>query len=255
MNKKRILVLTLALSIIGTTSITTYAVSQNAADATKNIVSTVASKDDSNVISNGYINDDDAVKMAADALKDYFGVDANSFGEANITRTNAKEDVEFFKDLYPKEDAEVLVENGKKHTANVINIYFASASQLKEAAAANNLVVINEENGEIVALSDYSNLDPTIKTEVNDSKVKEAVVSFVSKLGKNIQSDSIKVRKGTNKGGVEVIGKLQDGRSVTMSINLKDYSVASYEVDYDNLTPLPSVVKDHEENFRNLQAE
>ncbi len=66
---------------------------------------------------------------------------------------------------------------------------------------------------------------------------------------------SIKVRKGTNKGGVEVIGKLQDGRSVTMSINLKDYSVASYEVDYDNLTPLPSVVKDHEENFRNLQAE
>ena len=66
-------------------------------------------------------------------------------------------------------------------------------------------------------------------------------------------NDTIKIRKNTNKGGVEVIGKLQDGRSVTMEINLKDYSVDRYEVDYDNLTPLPSMVKDHEENFRELQ--
>lgn len=254
MNKKRILVLALALSIIGTTSITTYAVSQDAAAATKNIVSTVDSKDNSNEISSGHIDDDDAVKMAANALKNYFGTDVNSFGKANITRTNYKDDVEFFKNLYPKEDAEVLIENGKQHTANVINIYFALANQLNEPAPANNLVVINEENGEIVTLSDFSKLDSTITTEVNDSKIKESVVSFVSKLGKNIQGDSIKVKKNTNKGGVEVIGKLQDGRSVNMQISLKDYSVASYEVNYDNIKLLPSVVKDHEENFRELKV-
>ncbi|OUQ85789.1 hypothetical protein B5G50_24785 [Brevibacillus brevis] len=45
---------------------------------------------------------------------------------------------------------------------------------------------------------------------------------------------------------------LEDGRDAEMTISLKNYSVSSYEINYDRLLPLPSEEKDHSENFRAL---
>ncbi|MBV7271446.1 hypothetical protein I6U48_00735 [Clostridium sp. PL3] len=254
MNRKRILVFTLALLVVGSASITTYAASKSTSVLNKNVVVTVDSKDgNTNVVTKDNISDEEAVKMATKAMKDYLGLDANYFGEAHVTRTNAKDDFEFFKDIYPQKDAEVLAENSKKSTANVIDVQFIPASDLKQPGPARDLVVIDEENGEIVSITGMSNIDQNFKAEIDDTKVKESILNFFSKVGKNIQSNTIKVSKTANSGVIRILCNLEDGRDAKMMINLKDYSVMNYEVNYDNLITLPSVQKDHEENFRDLQ--
>ncbi|EGW41584.1 hypothetical protein [Desulfosporosinus sp. OT] len=267
MIKKNILVFTLTLSIIGGATAIAYA-SQSTVDSTKNKVVTLASKSEVNGINQsiegktgdeinitkGKISDEEAVNIAAKAMKDYMGLDANSFGEAHITRTNAQDDFKFFMDLYPKEDAAVLKENAQKHTANVINVQFIPAANLKEPMPASNSIVINEETGEIVTLMASKNIDGSFKAVIDDAKVQTAVINFFGKLGKNVQCNTIKVTKTANFGTIRAFCDLEDGRDVWMTLNLKDYSVLGYEINYDRLITLPSVQKDYDENFRELQV-
>ncbi|WP_270563233.1 hypothetical protein [Clostridium beijerinckii] len=260
MNKKKILVFTLALSIIGTTSIATYAASQNTADATKNTVVTLDSKDNRINNTSGCISDEEAVQIATKAIKDYIGLDANSFGQAFITKGDVKGDYE-----YSKEDAAVLEENSKKHTDNIINVQFIPVDDLKVFEAAQNdeeigdlkvcaptqdLVRIDGETGEILFVSAFNNLDQDLKVEINDSKIKETTLNFFEKIGINIEYNTIRVGKDINHGSIEVLCNLQDGRVVELKLNIKDYSVMSYELNDKSLT----VLKDHKENFRALQV-
>ncbi|TGE37344.1 hypothetical protein E4K67_16020 [Desulfosporosinus fructosivorans] len=70
------------------------------------------------------------------------------------------------------------------------------------------------------------------KETIDDSKVKEAISSYLSKMEKDILDMTIKVSKSINYGTISVIGNLEDGKNVSMMVNLKDYSVMSYEVNY-----------------------
>ncbi|MGF9910153.1 hypothetical protein [Brevibacillus porteri] len=261
MNKKNILVFSMALSIVGGATAAVFA-SENAVHSTKNKVVTVASKAGNGTnqtttnhvvkVANGKISDEEAVKMATKALKNYMGLDAKSFGEARVNRTNAQEDFKFFMDLYSKEDAAVLKENAKKDTANVIVVQFVRAEDLNQPMAASNRIVINEKTGEIVSLTAFTNEDRSSETTIDDVKVKTAVINFFDQQQKKVKENTMKVSKTANSGTIRVLCDLEDGRDVEMTISLKNYSVSSYEINYDRLLPLPSEEKDYRENFREL---
>lgn len=260
MNKKNILVFSMALTIVGGATAAVFA-SENAVHSTKNKVVTVASKVGNGTnqttvvkVANGKISDEEAVKMATKALKDYMGLDAKSFGEARVNRTNAQEDFKFFMDLYSKEDAAVLKENAKKDTADVIVVQFVRAEDLNQPMPASNRIVINEKTGEIVSLTAFTNEDRSSETTIDDAKVKSAVINFFDKQQKNVKENTMKVSKSASSGTIRVLCDLEDGRDVDMTISLKNYSVSSYEINYDRLITLPSVEKDYRENFRELKA-
>jgi hypothetical protein len=261
MNKKNILVLSMALTIVGGATAAVFA-SDNAVHSTKNKVVTLASKEGNGTnqtttndvvkVANGKISDEEAVKMATKALKDYMGLDAKSYGEARVNRTNNQEDFKFFMDLYSKEDAAVLKENAKKDTANVIVVQFVRAEDLNQPMAASNRIVINEKTGEIVSLTAFTDEDRSSETTIDDAKVKSAVINFFDKQQKNVKENTMKVSKTANSGTIRVLCDLEDGRDVTMTISLKNYSVSDYEINYDRLIPLPSEENDYRENFREL---
>ncbi|WP_236841338.1 hypothetical protein [Brevibacillus formosus] len=108
MNKKNILVFSMALSIVGGSTAAVFA-TENAVHSTKNKIVTVASKAGNGTnqttvtkVTNGKISDEEAVKIATEALKDYMGLDAKSFGEARVNRYNNQDNFKFFMDLYQK---------------------------------------------------------------------------------------------------------------------------------------------------------
>ncbi|MED1801178.1 hypothetical protein ABEZ21_08090 [Brevibacillus porteri] len=261
MNKKNILVLSMALTIVGGATAAVFA-SDNAINSTKNKVVTLASKEGNGTnqtttndvvkVANGKISDEEAVKMATKALKDYMGLDAKSFGEAHVNRTNNQEDFKFFMDLYSKEDAAVLKENAKKDTADVIVVQFVRAEDLNQPMAASNRIVMNEKTGEIVSLTAFTDENRSSETTIDDAKVKSAVISFFDQQQKKVKENTMKVSKSTSSGTVRVLCNLEDGRDVEMTISLKNYSVSSYEINYDRLIPLPSEEKDYRENFREM---
>ncbi|MGG4454190.1 hypothetical protein [Brevibacillus porteri] len=263
MNKKSILVLSMALSIVGGATAAVFA-SENAVHSTKNKVVTVASKEGTGTnqtstnhvakVANGKISDEEAVKIATKALKDYRGLEAKSFGEARVNRTNAQEEFKFFMELYSKEDAAVLKENAKKDTANVIVVQFVRAEDLNQTMAASNRIVINEKTGEIVSLTAFTNEDRSAETTIDEAKVKTAVINFFDKQQKNVKENTMKVSKTASSGTIRVLCNLEDGRDVEMTISLKNYSVSSYDINYDRLITLPSVEKDYRENFRDLKV-
>ncbi|MFC8689610.1 hypothetical protein [Brevibacillus porteri] len=263
MNKKNILVLSMALTIVGGATAAVFA-SDHAINSTKNKVVTLASKEGNGTtqattkdvvkVANGKISDEEAVKMATKALKDYMGLDAKSFGEAHVNRTNNQEDFKFFMDLYSKEDAAVLKENAKKDTADVIVVQFVRAEDLKQAMAASNRIVINEKTGEIVSLTAFTDENRSTETTIDDAKVKSAVISFFDQQQKKVKENTMKVSKTASSGTIRVLCNLEDGRDVIMTISLKNYSVSSYDINYDRLITLPSVEKDYRENFRELKV-
>ncbi|MET3289994.1 UNVERIFIED_CONTAM: 20S proteasome alpha/beta subunit [Brevibacillus sp. OAP136] len=87
MNKKNILVFSMALAIVGGATAAVYA-SEYAVNSTKNNVVTVTNKEGNGTnqttknhevkVANGKISDEEAVKIATKALKDYMGRDAKS---------------------------------------------------------------------------------------------------------------------------------------------------------------------------------
>ncbi|ATF13440.1 hypothetical protein HP398_03595 [Brevibacillus sp. HB1.4B] len=260
MNKKNILVFSMALSIVGGSTAAVFA-SENAVPSTKNNVVTMASKAGNGTnqttvakVANGKISDAEAVKMATKALKDYRGLDAKSFGEAHVKRTNAQEDFKFLMGIVSKEDAAVLKENAKKDTANVIVVQFVRAEDLNQPMGASNNIVINEKTGEIVSLAAFTDEDRSKETTINDAKVKSAVINFFGKQQKKVKENTLKVSKSASSGTIRVLCNLEDGRDVKMTISLKNYSVSSYEINYDRLITLPSVAKDYRENFRVLKV-
>lgn len=113
MNKKTLLAFTLAIATVGSASAITYA-SQASVDSTKNVVVTVDNKDSRSInsdmsgtspVAKGTISDEKAIQMAAKALKDYMGKDANFFAEAKITKTDAtdtRKGMEVFQEGFSK---------------------------------------------------------------------------------------------------------------------------------------------------------
>jgi hypothetical protein len=92
MNKKRLLTVLLALSIIGAASLTIYE-SGVIANSTKNnvvIVNENSDKSSSDQSTKVNISDEEAVKIAARAMKDYMELDATYFADTKIIRVNAK---------------------------------------------------------------------------------------------------------------------------------------------------------------------
>ncbi|ATF11228.1 hypothetical protein A616_04190 [Brevibacillus brevis X23] len=260
MNKKNILIFSMALSIVGGSTAAVFA-TENAVNSTKNNIVTVASKAGNGTnqttvakVADGKISDEEAVQMATKALKDYMGLDAKSFGEARVKRTNNQENFKFFMDLVSKEDAAVLKENAKKDTANVIIVQFVRAEDLNQPMPASNHIVINEKTGEIVSLTAFTDEDRSSETTINDAKVKSAVINFFDKQQKKVKENTLKVKKTVYSGTTHVLCDLEDGRDVEMSISLKNYSVYSYEINFDRLIPLPSQEKDYRENYRELKV-
>ncbi|WP_236841339.1 hypothetical protein [Brevibacillus formosus] len=131
---------------------------------------------------------------------------------------------------------------------------FVRGEDLNQPAPTSNNIVINEETGEIVSLTVFTNEDRSSETTIDDAKVKSAVINFFDKQQKNVKENTMKVSKTAYNGYIDVLFDLEDGRDVEMSISLKNYSVSSYDINYDRLITLPSTEKDHRENFRELKV-
>lgn len=259
MNKKILLTLILALSIIGIASAITYA-SRDIANSTKNKVVTV--NDKSNKINKsqatkGKISDEEVVKIATRAMKDYIGLDAIYFANTKITRVSAKEtrdaainQAEILKKSYSKEDFKMLMENANKITDNLIYVQF---TLVNKSTSGRDLVSVDEKTGELVVVDAFNNIDVNLKGRINDSKVNKATLNFFKQIRKSINYSTIRVDKNIEDGTINVIGTLDDGRGVSIILSLKNYSVIGYRLNYNNVKRLPSQEKQHKEKFRELR--
>jgi hypothetical protein len=250
MNKKSLIAIALAVTTVGTATVTTYA-SQNYANATKNKIVNVAGQQSNIHLSVGNISDEEAVKMATQAMKDYMGKDASFFAGTKITRSSDGTGWENIADSGQKEDAQAIAENAKKHMAKVIDVVFTPADNSITFALCH--VLINEETGKIVGISAFTNVDKNVADVMDDSKLQAATVIFVKLMGKDIQENSIRVQKMNKKGIFHVLFNLKDGTEATILINSKDYSVALYSENYNHFITLPSIKRfENGENFRKL---
>jgi hypothetical protein len=250
MNKKSLIAFALAVTTVGTATVTTYA-SQNSANATKNKIVKVASQKSDSNLSVGNISDEEAIKMATQAMKDYMGKDASFFAGTKITRSSDGVGWENIKDSGQKEDAQAIAENAKKHMAKVIDVAFTPADNSIKFAQSH--VLINEETGKLVGITALTNVDKNVAGVIDDTKLRTVTENFTKLIGKNIQEDSIRVQKMNKKGIFYVLFKLEDGTEASVLINSKDYSVVQYGENYNHLIILPSIEKfQNGDNFKKL---
>lgn len=260
MNKKRILVWALALLVVGSASGVTYA-SQNK-DVTKNVVVTAENKISSNTQNKGAISDEEAVKMATEAMKSYMGKDVSYFSQTKIvrssdTRRQIKEESEKYAKEHP-EEAKKLEEANKKYAQehpeeakieaeniaklkeeSTIDVWFVPKSY-DESKLWSNFVSINEKTGEVVNVTAINGLEKNSDYQIDDAKVKDATLNFIQKIGKKIQGSSIRVDKDVDSDLLPVHFKLSDGKEAEIEINLKDYSVVHYSIQYNDVKPMTS---------------
>jgi hypothetical protein len=251
--KKRLLTFALAISIIGVASAVTYA-SQSLVNSTKNKVVTVDNKGQS---SKGKISDEEAVKIATNAMKIYMGYDANFFSGTSISRFNIGKSLDNKNAKNPlvnnnslsKEDLKVANENAKKLTDNLLYVRFTPVNW----AIGDFIVYINERTSEVTQVMAHKNTDKNLKGKIDDNKVYKELISFFKRIGKNINPSTIRVDKNVEDGLVIVKGTLKDGRGVLIQQRITDYAVVDYYLNYNNLRIAPTLENKQKNTFRELK--
>lgn len=267
MNRKRILVWALALLVVGSSSAITYA--SGRIDNTKNIVVTAEKKDNANSKEQKTISNEQAIKMATEAMQSYMGKDANYFSEAKVHRLSdtikeAKEAHEKYLKEHP-EEAKKIEEARKKFQQEhpdiakklaqpkdeIIDVDFIPKNA-DENKVSSNFVSINERTGEVVNVTAINDLDENSQAQIDDNKVKDATLNFFKKIEKKLEGNTITVHKTLDVGRIFVDCKLDNGGDCKIEINVKDYSVIHYEVNYDNIKMLPDVQAKYEKDTRKI---
>ncbi|WP_243186862.1 hypothetical protein [Clostridium muellerianum] len=267
MNRKKILVWALTLLVVGGASGVTYASQKK--DVTKNVVVTAENKSSSNALKQGTMNDEEAIKIATEAMKSYMGKNANYFSQTKVDRSanaiketeelNKKnpEDAKKYEEIVEKyskehpEDAKVEAENmAKAKNESIIYVLFTpknyNENKMGEYSAS-----IDEKTGEVLSVKAINDSDKDFKPAIDDNRIKDATLSFCKKIGKKIEGNTIKVDKNINFGRLLVRCELDDGRDAEFEINLKDYSVVYYQL--QNIKLLPSMKKDLNNQIRQIK--
>lgn len=96
-----------------------------------------------------------------------------------------------------------------------------------------NSVDINADTREIIEVTAMNQLEE-FNSQPDKNKVKEATINFFNKIDKKIDEDSLFIKKDIDYdfGRMFAEVKLSDGRRVSVVIDLKDYSVNSYRLEY-----------------------
>ncbi|NMM62599.1 hypothetical protein HBE96_07815 [Clostridium sp. P21] len=266
MNRKRILVWALTLLVIGSASGVTYASQKK--DTTKNVAVVAENKSSSNIRQQGTISDEEAIKIATEAMKSYMGKDSSYFSSTKIYRSSDERKVEEgLRKEYAKEHPEEVkkIEESKKKfakehpkDAKIIAEYAAklknesridvcfTPKDFEKSKGGSNFVSINEKNGEVINVTAINDLDENLKPAIDDNKVKDATLSFLKKIGKKISGNTIRVNKEIDLGRLFIDCKLDDGRNAEIEINLRDYSVIHYEIKDNDIKTLPWMQKDND---------
>lgn len=271
MNRKRILVWALTLLVVGGATGITYASEKR--DTTKNVVAAAENKSNSNALKQGTMDDEKAIKIAAEAMKSYMGKDANYFSQIKVDRSadiakeieqlnkkdekEGSEDGKKFEEIREKyskehpEDAKVEAENmAKAKDQSLIYVLF-TPKNYDENKICNYSVSIDEKTGEIVGVRATNDSDKDFKPAIDDNRIKHTTLSFFKKIGKKIEGNTIKVDKNINFGRLLVRCELDDGRDAEFEINLKDYSVVDYTL--QSIKLLPSMKKDLNNQIRQIK--
>ncbi len=271
MNRKRILVWVLALLVVGGASGIAYASEKK--DTTKNVVVAAENKSSSNIRQQGIMSDEEAIKIATEAMKNYMGKDSNYFSQIKVDRSadivketeqlnkkDAKEgskDVKKFEEIREKyskehpEDAKVKAENmAKVKDQSLIYVLF-TPKNYDENKMGSYSVSINEKDGEILFVRATNDLDKDLDPVINDNRIKNTTLSFFKKIGKKIEGNTIKVDKNINLGRLLVKCTLDNERDSEIEINLKNYSVVHYQL--NTIKTLPSMQKDIDSQTREIK--
>jgi hypothetical protein len=273
MNRKRILVWVLALLVVGSASGVTYASQKK--DVTKNVVVTAENKISNNVRQQGTMSDEEAIKIATEAMKSYMGKDASYFLATKIHRSSdERKEAEEFRKKYAKEhpeeakkieeskkkfakehpeDAKIIAENAAKlKDESTIDVWFTPKNYDKNKISSN-FVSINEKTGEVINVTAINDVDKDLQPQIDDNKIKDATLNFFKKIGKKIEGNTIKVDKDIDWGRISVNCKLDDGRDSGIEINFKDYSVMHYQINYNNTKTVPYMQKDYDSQTREIK--
>ncbi|MDS0524202.1 hypothetical protein NNC19_00840 [Clostridium sp. SHJSY1] len=250
MEKRRILVYLVAVSVIAASSAFVY-MSQYSADSTKNVVETTDVKVEANKSENKVqnISDEEAINIATETMKNYMGLDASFFSDTIINRFDNSRTVEVNIDgkkyMVNKRDSESIekalqrndvemaksfAENDSKTRPNIISILFRPKTLNDKFTT--NTVDINADTKEILEVDAMNQLEE-FKGRPDKNKVRETTINFFNKIGKKIDENSISIRKDIDYefGRMFVDLKLSDGKTVSVVIDLKNYSVAGYTVE------------------------
>lgn len=273
MNRKRILVWVLALLVVGGASGITYASQKK--DTTKNVVVAAENKNSSNIRQQGTMRDEEAIKIATEAMKSYMGKDASYFSATKIHRSSDERKVEEglrkeFAKEHPEEvkkieeskkkfakehpeEAKVIAEHAAKlKNESRIDVDFIPKDFSKNKGCSN-FVSINEKTGEVINVTAINGLDKNLNPAIDDNKVKDTTLSFFKKIGKKISDNTIRVNKEIDLGRLFIDCKLEDGRNANIEINLIDYSVVHYSIDDNEVKTLPWMQKDTDNQTREIK--
>lgn len=221
MKVKRIAMLILAVAVVGSGTTAVYA-SKKSDVATKNVVVTaqkqqVSKRDNANA-ENKEITDEQAVQMAAKALKDYMGLDANYFSKSTVTRDKVDNII-----------------SDKIHRHGIINVDFTPAN----GTNGGDFVDIDGTTGKIVNVTATNNLVTYTQGKVDDAKVREAAINFMKKIGQDGDVDFSKITVDNNNGPLSVVKialkdqsrSIKGTATIDLEVSLQDYTVMHYEND------------------------
>lgn len=252
-NKKRlfyIIAIVAVLSILNLRDKPKDAVNSSKEKVESTVVEAEKSK---SKIKASYISDEEAKKIAAKAVKDYLNSDADNFTQTHITRRdssrNTKIEVEGEKYVVSKDRAkwiqDKLDENNIKaakqelewaleERPNVINVIFSSPS-LDKAKFTANSVDIDADTKEILSIFSHSDLKE-YKGEPDSDKIQESVINFFKRIDKEVEEESVLEECDIDYdfGRAMINIKLTSGSKVSIVMDLKDYEVVTYAVDYLN---------------------
>ncbi|MGG7177575.1 hypothetical protein ACQPU1_08290 [Clostridium paraputrificum] len=251
MNKKRIFLYVLAVSIVVASSSLVYA-STKSVEGTKNLVTSIddKSEESKSEASNREISDEEAINIATEAMKNYMGKDASFFSETSINRFNNSRTIEVTVDgekyMVKEKDAkwiELLLNEkdieGAKNAAkyaseakpNIISVSFLPKTFNDRFTA--NCVDINADTREILSVSAMNQLEK-FNSQPDKNKIKDSTINFFNKIDKKIDENSIFIKNDIDYdfGRMFVELNLSDGDKVSIVIDLKDYSVIQYRFEY-----------------------
>lgn len=260
MNKRNLIIFALSITLVGGSSLIVHASQKNDA-STKNMVITTQNHQ-TNKGKNGAISDEKAVQMATEAMKNYMGVDANSFSGTVIERHedeyNKKMQDEPARIKYQKEHPEQMAAQKKfleehpekekeyleaveksqekaKHADDTIMVYFTRVGNNK---CSGDFVEIDETTGEILNVTAMHDFNPNIDGKTDDTKVKNVALSFMKKIGKDVDVDLDSILINNDNGALSRVEfKLKGGASkqaiISLEVNLQNYTIVHYQ-NYSN---------------------
>ncbi|URZ00374.1 hypothetical protein [Clostridium felsineum] len=242
---KKIGMAILTMAVVSGASLGIYE-NENGNAGTKNVV--VAAENSkankSNYSLNNTVSDEKAIQIATKAMKDYANVDVSKLSGTQISRTEAKEydkmkqSAEYLMKKYANNERMINKEKDELETAEhsdyIVNVDFNTNSNY-----GTYFVQIDENTGEVVNVTAISEEDLMSLYKVDNTKIKNAAISYLQKIGKvsEVELNSISITNNNSIVAVDfkVRNKSKYGKwdTITLEINTKDYGVVHYQ-DYTN---------------------